>query len=96
MIEGAGLTEELRAKLLDKQDEDLSCPSFSGIFRPILMDITIVDLNLSDNVGIRTTQYIQQSLRNHPLLGDLALLLKSFLSAIDLNNTYKGNRSSYR
>jgi DNA polymerase sigma len=44
----------------------------------------------TENVGLRTTQYIQQSVGYFPFLGDLVILFKAFLAKLDLNNAYKG------
>lgn len=67
---------------------DLS--NFTGMFNPVLVDVTIQDLSMNENVGVRTTQYIQQSLGCVPHLRDLVILFKAYLAALGLNNAYKG------
>lgn len=83
-------------KFCGKLDDEFKCPGFSGVFRPISVDITIQDLSMSENVGLRTTQYIQQSLGYYPILGDLVILFKTYLASLGLNNTYKGRISLQR
>lgn len=87
---GVEVSDEFKAKFCSKIDDDFKCPSFSGNYRPISVDITVQDLSMSENVGLRTTQYIQQSLGYYPILGDLVILFKTYLASLGLNNTYKG------
>ena len=54
------------------------------------MDITVNDMSMSENVGFRTTQFIQRSLQFFPMLGDLAIFFKTFLWSRGLNITYTG------
>ena len=66
-----------------------------GPLKLICVDITVNEMSSNDNMGLRTTQYIQQSLDYFPLLGDLVILFKSFLARLELNNAYKGGLGSY-
>jgi hypothetical protein len=90
---GAEVSEEFKARFCGKPEEEFRCPLFAGNFRPLSVDITVQDLSMSENVGLRTTQYIQQSLGYYPLLGDLVILFKTYLASLGLNNSYKGSNS---
>ena len=85
--------EDFKQKFFGKTEEDFQCPAnLSQTLMKYLVhvDITVNDLSISENVGLRTTQYIQQSLPYVPFLGEMATLLKTYLANLDLNNAYKG------
>ena len=90
LADGTEVNEDFRARFLQKADEDLGCPALHGACLPISVDITVNDLSVSENVGLRTTQFVQRSLQFFPLLGDLALFFKTFLFHRSLSNSYKG------
>ena len=62
----------------------------------IKVDVSVenIDFSTNCNVGLRTTEYIQQSLNHYPWQSNLAMVFKLWLSELDYNNTYKGNFSS--